>query len=249
MAITTPVVASVVTGTPIRTFLKDHERLVLAVIAGLVLWFAIVKVDTLIANHDNATLQQAQVVAAVQEEKNVALAKQVAEQAAEYKALADKVNAQNAALEQANVNLANALIKQQHTDAGLPPTELVARLNTLVPNANASITNGQTTLPQSGTVAVVQELEKVPVLTTQLQNKGTELDNAQKLLGTSQGQVATLTEQVTGLQVKAVDDAKVCAAQIAVVKAEARRSKRRWFYAGVIIGFIGRQLIKTETGF
>jgi hypothetical protein len=230
------------------SWLQRHERLVLAVIGGLVLWFGVGKIDTLIQNHDHAALQQAQVVAAVQQEKNQALAAQVAEQAAEYKALADKVNAQNAALEQANVNLANALIKQQHTDAGLPPTELVARLNTLVPNANASITNGQTTLPQSGTVAVVQQLEQVPVLTTQLQNKGTELDNAQKLLGTSQGQVTTLTEQVTGLQVKAVDDAKVCAAQIAVVRADARKSKRRWFYAGVVVGFVGRQILKTYTG-
>src|ERR1035437_9082050 len=86
----------------------------------LVRWFAVGKIDTLIQNHDNAALQQAQVVAAVQQEKNEALAKQVAQQAEEYKALAVQVNAQNAALEQANVNLANALVKQQRTDATLP---------------------------------------------------------------------------------------------------------------------------------
>ena len=231
-----------------ETWIKQHERLFLAIIAGLVIWFGIGRIDSLIANHDHATLQQAQVVAAVQEEKNVALAKQVAEQAAEYKALADKVNAQNAALEQANVNLANALIKQQHTDAALSPSELVARWNTLVPQAGATVTPNGVTLPSIGAIATVQQLESVPVLTTQLQNKGTELDNAQKLLGTSQGQVTTLTEQVTGLQVKAVDDAKVCAAQIAVVRADARKSKRRWFYAGVVVGFVGRQILKTYTG-
>ena len=232
-----------------ETWLKQHEKLVLAVIAGLVLWFGIGRIDTLIANHDHAALQQAQVVAAVQEEKNVALAKQVAQQAADYKALAVQVNAQNAALEQANVNLANALVKQQRTDATLPPSELVARWNALVPQAGATVTPSGVTLPSVGAVATVVELERVPVLTTQLQNKGTELDNTQKLLGISQGQVTTLTSQVTGLQLLIVDNSKVCNETIKTVKDDARRSKRRWFIVGYVAGFLSRQYIKTATGF
>src|ERR1035437_673016 len=232
-----------------ETWLKQHEKLVLAVIAGLVLWFGIGRIDTLIANHDHAALQQAQVVAAVQEEKNVALAKQVAQQAADYKALAVQVNAQNAALEQANVNLANALVKQQRTDATLPPSELVARWNALVPQAGATVTPSGVTLPSVGAVATVVELERVPVLTTQLQNKGTELDNTQKLLGISQGQVTTLTSQVTGLQLLIVDNSKVCNETIKTVKDDARRPKRRWFIVGYVAGFLSRQYIKTATGF
>ena len=99
------------------TWLQKHEKLVLAVIAGLVLWLGIGKIDTLIANHDNAALHQAQVVADQQAAVNAGLAQQAAYQAAEYKALAAQVAAQNAQLEAANVALSNALIKQQHTDA------------------------------------------------------------------------------------------------------------------------------------
>jgi len=56
--------------------------------------------------------------------------------------------------------------------------------------------------------------------------------------------VTTLNTEVGSLRLQLGDDAKVCSAQIATVKAAARRSKRRWFYAGLVAGFIGRQLIK-----
>lgn len=230
-------------------WIEAHERLLLVAVAGCVLWFGIGKIDTLIANHDHANLQQAEVVAAVQQEKNEALAKQVAQQAAEYKALADKVNAQNAALEQANVNLANALIRQQQTVAVMTPPELVARWNVLVPKAAVSISNGQVLLSEVGAVATVQQLEEVPVLRTQIENDRTQIENSGTLLTASQGQVATLSTQVTGLKLQAVDDAKVCSAQIAVVKADARKSKRTWFLIGYVAGFLSRQYIKTATGF
>lgn len=230
-------------------WIEAHERLLLVAIAGLVLWFGIGKIDTLIANHDRANLQQAQVAAAVQEDKNTALAAQVAQQAADYKALADKVEAQNAALAQANVNLATALTKQQKTDATLPPTELVARWNTLVPTAGATITSSGVSIPQAGAVATVQQLEKVPVLATQLDNETTIVTQTQKLLDASEGRVVTLNGRIDGLKTQATLDAKVCQDQIAVVKADARKSKRKWFIAGVVTGAALRGAVKIFFGF
>lgn len=232
-----------------ETWIKQHEKLFLAVIAGLVLWFAIGKIDTLIQNHDNAALQQAKVVAQVQQEKNDALTKQVAQQAAQYQALATKLDAQNAQLVAANTQLATTLAKQQKIDATLPPTQLVARWNTLVPSANVTVSANGETLPSSGAVATVQALETIPVITQELDNTKTELKGEQDLLTASTGQVATLNSEVTGLNLQIVDNNKVCSEQIAVVKAAARKSKRKWFYAGIVVGWIGRQLVKTETGF
>ena len=103
-----------------ETYLKwieSHERLLLVAVAGVVLWFGIGRVDSLIARHDNANLQQAQVVAQAQADKTAAIAAQVAEQAAQYASLADKVQQQNDALIQANIALSTALAKQQHTDS------------------------------------------------------------------------------------------------------------------------------------
>ena len=238
--------------TTISTYVKAHEKLILAAIVGLVLWVGIGHIEGIIAAHDNVNLVQAKIVAQSQADKNAAIAEQVAIQAEQYKALAVQVNAQNAALEQANVNLANALIKQQRTDATLPPSELAKRWAALVPGmSEIGMSWGATdmSLPHASAVATVQQLEEVPVLKTELSNSNKKLENVDTLLTASTGQITTLNSSVDGLRLQIVDNAKVCTAQIAVVKAEARRSKRRWFIVGYVAGFISRQYIKTATGF
>jgi hypothetical protein len=246
----TPVVTPIVTQLhPISAYLKAHEKLVLAAIAGLLLWFAVGHVESIIAAHDNANLAQAKVVAQSQADKTEAIAAQVAQQSAQYQALATKLDAQNAALVAANTQLATALAQRQKTDATLPPSELAQRWNTLVPQVTTSdVSAGQMTVNTPGVSATVQQLEQVPVLSTQLGNERTQLESTQKLLGLSQNETTTLSSEVSSLNVQIKDNQAVCNQQIAVVKAEARKSKRRWFYAGVVVGFVGRQILKTYTG-
>lgn len=230
------------------TWLQKHERLVLAVLGGAILWLAIGKIDTLIINHDAANLHQAQVVADKQEQINYNLAKQAEQQAAQYKALAEQVTKQNAALESANVQLSLALSKQQKTDATLPPTELAQRWNTLVPTAIATVTPSGIAVPQSGAIATVQELEKVPVLSSQLENERTNYENDEQLLVAAKGMNDTLYTQIDGLKLQLTDDAKVCKAQVAEVKAQARKSKRTWLTIGYVAGIATRGAIKLLAG-
>jgi len=219
---------------------KAHEKLILALIAAGVLFFAIGKIDGIIAKHDDANLKQAQVVAAAQEDKNAAIAAQVASDNATFTALQAKVQAQNAALVQANIALSTALTKQQKIDATLPPTDLAARWNTLVPQAEVTVTTNGVTLPETGAMATVQQLEIIPVQQKEITNDQTLIANGNALAVAQTKQVTDLTAQVTGLKLQSVDDAKVCQAQIAVVKADARRSKRRWFAAGFVAGIATR---------
>ena len=224
----------------VSEYLKAHERLILALVAAGVLWVAIGKVDTLIQHHDDANLKQAQVIAAQEASKNAAIAAQVASDKAAFDALQAKLQAEDAALIQANVALATALTRQQKTDATLPPTDLVARWNALVPQAAASVNNGQVTLPNTGAVATVQQLERIPVQQEEITNEQTLVANGNALAVAQTKQVTDLTVQVTGLKLQSIDDAKVCQAQIAVVKADARKSKRRWFVAGFVAGIATR---------
>ena len=228
----------------ISEIFKAHEKLVLALIAAGVLWFAIGKVDTLIQHHDDANLKQAQVIAAQDASKNAAIAAQVASDKAAFDALQTKLQAEDAALVQANVALATSLTKQQKTDATLPPTDLVARWNSLVPQAAVSVTPNGVTLPNAGAVATVQQLEIIPAQQQEITNEQTLVANGNALAVSQAKQVADLTVQVTGLKLQSVDDAKVCQAQIAVVKADARTSKRRWFIAGFVAGIATRILGK-----
>ena len=213
----------------LSAYVKLHERLIGLVLAAAVIWGVSGKIESVVAKHDKSQETQAQIVANAQQSKDAALATQAAQQAEQYKELSDKVAAQNDAL-------VTALVKQQHTDASLPPSDLIARWNTLVPQAGATVTSTGVALPEAGAVATVQQLESVPVLTQQLANTNS-------LLGASQKQVVTLDQEVSGLNLQLVDNQKVCTAQIAVVKADAAKSKRRWFLIGVVAGFLGRSAL------
>jgi vacuolar-type H+-ATPase subunit I/STV1 len=231
-----------------RTFLKDHERLLIVFVLVIAFWFALGKYNQGRLDHDKIVADQDKAALMIQVQKDQATAALVAQQAADMKALSDKLTAQNTALEQSNVALATALVKQQKQDATMTPTELTQRWDTLVPQANAKVTPDGVTLPEGGAVATVQQLEQVPVLTSQLNAAHQEIQNDNQLVTESAKQVATLNAQMLGLQLESKESAKVCSDQIAVVKAQAAKSKRRWFYAGVVVGFIGRQIIKAETG-
>ena len=230
------------------TWIQKHERILLAMVAGVVLWFAIGKIDTLIANHDHARLTEAQATALIQEHKNEALAAAAQQAAAQYQALAEKVSAQNAALEQANVMMATALTKQQHADSIMPESELISRWATLVPTVSFDGTpagpNGGFVINDERARATVIELEKIPVLNSELENERTQEENDRKLIDAGISEKQSLYAQVDGLKLQLGDNNKVCKAEVASVKAEARKSKRRWFLIGYIAGFLSRQVIK-----
>ena len=227
----------------ISEVLKAHEKLILALIAAGVLWVAIGKIDTLIQHHDDANLKQAQVIAAQDAEKNAAIAAQVANDKAAFDALQAKLQAQDAALVQANVALATALTKQQKVDATLPPTDLAARWNTLVPQAAASVNNGQVTLPNTGAVATVQQLERIPVQQETITNDQTLIANGNVLAVSQAKQVTDLTNEITGLKLQSIDDAKVCDARVKVETDKVHKARRRWFLIGYISGFLTRSAL------
>jgi hypothetical protein len=234
----------------IRSFLIDHERLLLALIVAVVIYIGYVKVTNVIADHDAAQLKQAQVVTAQQATQNAALAQQVQVDKAQLQALTDKLTQQNQQLTNANVALATALSRQQHTDATLPPTELAQRWAQLTPNmpAGGVTVNSQNamTVTQAGAVATTQQLEKVPALTQELANETQQKQNDDQLLAASTKNIFDLTGQVTGLNKQIVDNNQVCQDQIKVVKDAARKSKRRWFIIGYVAGFLSREFLTTK---
>src|SRR5271167_4284911 len=231
----------------IRTFLLDHEKLIIVVIAAIVIFFGYIKITNIIADHDAANLKAAQVVAQQQADQNAALAKQaqanaqqIADDKAQLQVLTDRLTAQNQQLVNANTALATALTKQQKTDASLPVPDLVNRWAQLTPGSNftGAITSGNNvSVSPSNALATVQQLEKVPVLTEQLKNETQQKENDDTVI-TQQGKsIFDLNGQVTGLNKSIVDNDKVCQAAIKVEKDNARKGKRKWFIIGYIAGF------------
>lgn len=234
----------------IRAFLLDHEKLLIVVIAAVLIFAGYVKVTNILAAHDKAQLQQAQVVADAQKAANVQLAQQVQEDKAALQALTDKVTAQNQQLTNANIALATALSKQQKTDASLPPSDLAQRWAQITPSMPAGgvtvAADNSMKVTQAGAVATVQELEKVPVLTQQLTNVTTEKTNDDQVITKQNQSIFNLNSQVGGLQKQIVDNDKVCQAAIKVEKDNARKGKRRWFIIGFITGFASKAFLSSK---
>jgi hypothetical protein len=219
-------------------FILAHETILALVLAAAVILGVVGKVENVIEKHDKSNEIQAQIVATTQGNKDALLATQVATDKATFDALQAKVTAQDAALVQANIALVTALAKQQRTDATLPPTELVARMNTLVPAAGAAMTPTGVALPENGAVAVTQQLEEIPVQKQEIADL-TEGSNNQLLVITAANtSIKDLNSLVSGLNLKAVDDKNACNAEIKVVKDEARKRERKIAIFSAIFGFI-----------
>ena len=250
----------------IRSFLLDHEKLLIVIIVAITLWWGYGKYAQIRLDHDNAALQQQKLVVAAQVQQNAALAVQAqkdAVQAAADKAalqvVTDKVVAQNQQLTAANVALAAAVTKQQKVDAALPVPELVNRWAQLAPGTDFKGAIGagdNVTVIPSNALATVQALEQIKPLKDSLTNETQKFDNDETLitsqnksifdLGTS---IGTLNAAVAGKDKLIVDNTKQCTDEKNVMKDEFRKSKRRWFVIGYVAGFVSRQAIKSYLGF
>lgn len=238
----------------ISTYVQTHHPLIRLVIIALLIWVVWGKAVDLWANHEQKVFDaksqslQAQVDAnAKQAVANADLAKQAQTLAANYQTLAASTLVENTKLQQINSQLVASTRKQQQADTVLPPAGLAARwqdisglpVNSVTPN-----TDGSFGITGPAALVTVQQLENIAPLQAQLANVQTEKDNADKQLAAQGGvvtglnnQVVGLQAQVTGLRAQNVKQVEVCTAQVNLVKAQARKSKRRYFVAGYVAGF------------
>ncbi len=231
----------------VSSYVKTHERLILIVIACVLAWGVSGKIQGLIAEHDKRAYDSAQAKLETQVQLNATTAANNEKLAQEWKDLNAATQAQNAALERQNSELLVGLKQQQKTDATLIPTELSARIQNLaeLPDKSVSPTpSGTFDVTNAGAVKLVQALELIPVQKVQLANAEAEKKNIQASLDKQTNEVIPgLKTEITGLHSQIGDTQNVCDLRVKVEKDKARAGKRKWFLAGVIVGFIGRSIL------
>lgn len=227
----------------VSQYFYEHEKLILGVLAALVVYAGFCKVENIIAAHDRAGLTAAQVVLASQQSKDAITTQLAQQQADQFKAQAAAAAQQNAALEAEKMALLTALSQQQKRDDVMSLPDLSTRWGTLVPGAGLSIVNGQLTVSDAGAHATVSQLERVPVLEKQVTDTNTQKLNADALLVTATGQVATLNTLVAGKDLELKGKDAVCNALVKVEHDKATKSKRKWFEVGFVTGFVARQAL------
>lgn len=228
------------------SWLKAHERIILLFIA-LVLggWLGNKWMD----NRITAAETQVAIVTQqlkTQEAINTQQTQQTKQDVAQYQAMVDTLTRQNAALASAVSTRNSQLVVQKQADATLTLPDLAVRWKNLSNLSDTEIqaAAGSISVTDSGALKTVSQLEEIPVIQADLVDTKTVADNTQKELDKSNQVIGDLTKQVSGLNLQVTDQDKQCKADLAEVKATARKSKRNWFVAGFVSGIATRLLLK-----
>lgn len=220
------------------SWVKTYERIILVTLvlaAGAWGWSTWVNSDASAKRAQAAVLSQQ---VADLKTQNAAIALQAAQSAAVYQATVEALTQQNASLAAA-VTQRNAILGEQQThNTAAPLPELAQRWAELAKIAPETLAATPTGISVSDTSArmTVNLLEEVPVLRADLADTETIAVNRQTELDKADGLITSLNAEVTGLKTLGTAEGKKCAADIAVVKADARKSKRNWFIKGVTVG-------------
>lgn len=244
----------------ISNHFKQHEKLCIVIVLILFGWIVSGKVINYMAVHDAAVYNTDKAKLQAQVDANAQKAEANAQQAAANQQMAERYAALAQSLADANKTLAaqqaardTATQKQQVSDRALPPTDLASRWATLIKAPVTTVrvipTGISVDLPSAQETVV--QLESVPQLTADLKDEISKTLNLTQQLAAQGGvvaglnkQVAGLNDSVTGLNTEIADVKKKDAAELALVKKQATKSKRRWFIIGYIAGWASAEVAR-----
>lgn len=221
------------------TWFKAHER---AIVIVLVLGFgahmygrwidlqsaqkdAKVVALTAVVEQDKQTVQQMA--------QNAATAQQ------QYQVTLDAITKQNVALEASVAQESIILAQRQGIDKQLNLPAVGQRMEVLVPAAVGGITTTTSgiALNDNASHSVLNVLEQVPVLTSQLASETQVAQNNADLANKSDAVNISLTAEVGGLNKTLTDQSAQCVAEVAAEKVKTKKAWRNGFKWGFAAGF------------
>lgn len=229
----------------ISAYVVTHEKLLLAGLAALVLWYGIGKVEAVITAHDQHNLTVAQATLAATAAHNATLDAQAQRDTAAAQAATQAATQANLRLAASNAALAAALSKQQAADRTLPPPALAQRIEMLAgaPAGSMAPGPGGYTLTQDGAVQIAVALESVPTLIAQLKNTQDMARNTQAALDARTKEATDLHGEVGGLKTQLTQADVVCTDKLKVQHDKDRATGRKMAIIGAVVGFIAHAML------
>lgn len=228
------------------SWIQKHERILIVLFVLLFGAWGLHKWDDIHAADKKAEAAISAQQLADQKTMNAETAKMVQDSIAQYQNMVDKLSQQNSALTIAMSQRTIVLQSQQSVNNALPLPDLAKRWRELAGISAGDITAGNAgiTVSDAGARQTTNKLEMLPVLDADLQDQKTITGNVQQELGKADDVIAQQKLQVDGLNRQIVDADKACKDQVASVKADARKSKGKWFVAGAVLGAIAKVALK-----
>lgn len=250
-AAATPIVNSAIKPTtPLSSKLAQdwhwltQHLIALVIVAGMA-FGGVYFVENLISHHDEQTSQKYATILAAQTQQTQTLQKQLSTDEANWAQVEAQLLAQNAQLTKQITARNQAVAIQVQTDATLSATDAAARLTTQTHAAPGEVlaSGNDVTIDLPITRAIVSDLDQLPVVQDDLADTKAQLVN-ETTVATNAQTDATDAKKVIAAQVIQLADAdKSCKAQIAVVNANARKGKLKWFGIGWVAGFVSAKLL------
>lgn len=227
---TAPTDASITTKIKADYSWLTHHLLMLALVGILVIG-SVYGVESLIAKHDTAKDAQWKSVVAADQAR-------LATDEANWQQQFQVLSAQNTQLLTAIQARDSALAVQQKKDATLSANDAAQRLAQQTKAAPGEVTaqgnNLLVDLPISR--GIVTSLDELFTIRTDLADTKTQLANETTIAGNAQ---KDLSEQKTANS----DQVKACAAQVADIKAQARKSKTKIAAIFTVVGIVAARLL------
>jgi hypothetical protein len=178
-------------------------------------------------------------------DQNAANEKATSDAKIQYQQIIDTLERQNSSLATA-VTARNNQLQQTQTSIQTAPLDDVAKTIIMAAKLqplDLTVSGSIGTISQPGMRQIASELVKIPVLEANLTdtatvaaNRQSELNKANEVISTQSIQVVGLNNTITALNGLVADSEKACNAKIDAVKKDARKSKVKWFLAGIATG-------------
>ena len=219
----------------------DKHHIILYAVAIVFALGLTYTIESKIADRADAKFEAQKAIDQQKDVSNAQFQKQAADQLAQMKSVNDQQQLLNAQSQAAIASLRQQLKDQQGKDATLPPNDLAARIQTLAPGGIVTPIAGGYTLDQPEGVAIAQALENISVLNQELSLDQMVISRDDTVIANDEKSLDVEKAAHAADNATAAVDKKTLNDQIASIKADARKSKFKWFIAGVVAGFtLGR---------
>lgn len=226
----------------ITQLIKDHEKLIIVAIVSLTIWGGYTRLLNYLELRDQRASTASQIALQSQIDTNKKLSDEVEHVRQDYQNLKAEYEAKNVQLEGQIKKRDVQVVVQQEKDKTLQPVELASRWSLLINQPVETIKPTETgyQIEQAPALMTVLQLELIPQLQQDLNDTRQIVSNKDVQINGLNGVVTSLTGQVDGLNQQIVKQNTASKDEIALIKAQARKSKLRWFIAGFVTGLATR---------
>jgi len=228
------------------SWLQKHERIIIVFMVLLVGCFLGNKWINYSAA--NADAKYAALVEKLdeQQKQNTANAQQTALAVSQYQSAINNMQSQITALTGAIASRDAALAKKQQQIASMTLPQVAQEWEKALglPINALPVQGVSVVVSEPAARQTVSQLTKTATLEANLTDQKAITGNVQSGLDSANKVISSQTTEIAGLKSTAVLQDQTCKAEVAKVKADARKSKRTWFILGFVSGVATRLLVK-----